>query len=107
MIHLTANAIEEIKRRLASRPASGAVRIGVQPGGCAGTKYLVEIVDGLGEDDHVCEQDGVRILCAAADLERISGLTVDWVEAIVGGGFHYDNPNATTRCACGQSFDTK
>ena len=83
------------------------MRVGVQSGGCAGTKYVIEFTGVQGEDDQVFEQDGLRVLCDTAALPSLDGLRVDYVEAIVGGGFQYDNPNAANNCACGQSFDTE
>jgi iron-sulfur cluster assembly protein len=104
VIHLSDNAVRELGRRLAGGPGGAAVRVGLRPGGCAGAKYVVEIVAERGEDECVFEQDGLPVLCAASDLPHLDGLRVDYVEAIVGGGFQFDNPNAVTRCACGQSF---
>ena len=105
MITLTDNAIREFVRQLAAGNKSDhAVRFALRPGGCAGTKYLVEFAAEQGEDDHVFEQGGLRVLCDAASLPILDGLQVDYVEALVGGGFQFVNPNAATRCACGESF---
>lgn len=107
MITLTDNAIREYKRQLSADDKSGhAVRFGLRPGGCAGTKYLIEFTTTLGDDDHVFEQDGLRVVCDAISLTSLRGLRVDFVEALVGGGFQYQNPNATINCNCGKSFGT-
>ena len=108
MIFLSEIAIREFKRRLAAADdTSYAIRFGLKPGGCAGTKVFVEITSDHGDDDQVFEQGGLRILCDPISLTSLNGLKVDFVEALVGGGFQYDNPNAALICACGQSFDTE
>ncbi len=107
MITLTTSAIREFKRRMtAANQADHAVRIGVRSGGCAGTKYVVEFTTDQGDDDCVFEQGGLRILCDPIALTSLDGLKVDFVEALVGGGFQYDNPRAVLQCGCGKSFDT-
>lgn len=105
VITLSENALQEFARRLADENKSGhAIRFGLRSGGCAGTKYLVEFTTEEQDDDHVFEQGGLRILCDPVSLASLQGLRVDYVEALMGGGFQYDNPNASTRCACGDSF---
>ncbi|MEE4376775.1 MAG: iron-sulfur cluster assembly accessory protein, partial [Candidatus Competibacteraceae bacterium] len=34
----------------------------------------------------------------------LEGVKVDFVETIEGSGFQFQNPNAASTCACGQSF---
>jgi iron-sulfur cluster assembly protein len=105
VITLSESALQEFARRLADENKSGhAIRFGLRPGGCAGTKYLVEFTIEEQDNDHVFEQGGLRVLCDPISLSSLSGLQVDYVEALMGGGFRYDNPNATTKCACGDSF---
>ncbi len=108
MITLSESAIQEFKRQLAAeRKSDHAIRFGLRPGGCAGTKYLVEFTTDHREDDHGFEQGGVLVLCASSALPSLNGLKVDYVEALMGGGFRYENPNAAKNCACGDSFDPK
>lgn len=107
MITLSETAIREFKRQLAAEQKSGhAIRFGLRPGGCAGTKYLVEFTSVPRDDDLAFEQGGLRVLCDCRALASLNGLKVDYVEALMGGGFRYENPNATKNCACGDSFDT-
>ena len=39
-------------------------------------------------------------------LPQLDGAQIDYVNALMGGGFVVQNPNATKTCSCGQSFDT-
>jgi iron-sulfur cluster assembly protein len=108
MITLTEAAQRECDRRLGtSDPALRVVRIGLRPGGCAGTKYVVECGAAEGPDDHVFEQGSLRVLCDPASLPSLDGLQIDFVAALMGGGFRFANPQAATSCACGDSFATR
>jgi hypothetical protein len=36
----------------------------------------------------------------------LKGVTIDFVDSLIGGGFRIDNPNAVSSCGCGSSFRT-
>jgi len=36
--------------------------------------------------------------------EHLVGMTIDFVVALEGSGFTFDNPNAKASCGCGKSF---
>ena len=105
MVTLTENAASEIRRQLSgleSGPES--VRIGVTEGGCAGTKYVVQPGAAKVGGDVVFAQQGLAVLCDRTVLDLIDGLRIDFVKALMGGGFKFENPNAGRTCGCGASF---
>ena len=105
MVTITENAANEIKRQLAAAGGAQAnVRVGVEAGGCSGTKYV--IMPGAAKLPHDLEsnQFGLTVLCDPVSLTSIEGLKVDFVDALMGGGFQYDNPRAARSCGCGASF---
>ncbi len=106
MITFTPSAIAQWRREhpAADGPHGACVVVSVAAGGCAGLKYVLTAVPEPRPGDHVFALDGFRAACAAADLPRLDGLVVDYVEAMVGGGYRFDNPNAGRSCGCGQSF---
>lgn len=113
MITFTPEAVEQWQREHPEPLAAGghAVRISLVSGGCAGLKYVLEAVAGPGEGDHVFAQPGseavsggLAVYCPAGDLPRLDGLRVDYVDAMVGGGYRFENPNAGRSCGCGASF---
>lgn len=55
-------------------------------------------------DDAVFEQSGVRLVCDPKSLLYVFGLTLDFSDALIGGGFKFGNPNAESTCGCGSSF---
>lgn len=105
MIHLTDSAINAVRNAIkgASEPVQG-LRIKVETGGCAGNKYLMGLVKTPDESDEVVERDGVKVFVENASRDLLAGITIDFVVAIEGAGFTFDNPNATHSCSCGKSF---
>jgi iron-sulfur cluster assembly protein len=105
MVTLSENAAQEIKRLLTAAGDDGAtVRLGLESGGCAGTKYV--ITPGAAEQPHddKSNQFGLTVLCDPISLTSLTGLKVDFVDALMGGGFKFDNPQAAGSCGCGASF---
>ena len=105
MIHLTDSALNAVRNAIAgaAEPANG-LRIMVEAGGCAGLKYNMGLVEKPDPDDTVVERDGVRVFIDMASHEHIAGTTIDFVVALEGSGFTFDNPNAKASCGCGKSF---
>jgi iron-sulfur cluster assembly protein len=80
------------------------VRLSVVEGGCAGLRYVLEAAPAPAPGDIEVPHDGLLVTCAPADLPRLQGLRVDYVDAMVGGGYRFENPNAGRTCGCGESF---
>ena len=83
-----------------------ALRVFVSPGGCSGLSYGMSFEDAPGDDDMIVEREGVRLVVDEVSLMYVQGSEIDYVDALMGGGFTVYNPNAVRSCACGHSFDT-
>ncbi|MCK8784993.1 iron-sulfur cluster assembly accessory protein [Roseomonas sp. NAR14] len=105
MIELTDSAISAVRTALerSGTPDAG-LRVMVQAGGCAGFKYMLGIVEQPDPNDLVLEKDGVRIFVEPSSEPHLKGTRVDFVVALEGSGFAFDNPNAASKCSCGKSF---
>ena len=105
MINLTDSAMDAVRTAIsgATDPVGG-LRIMVETGGCAGYKYMMGLVDKADPDDTVIERDGVKVFVDTQSHELLNGTTIDFVVALEGSGFTFDNPNATSSCSCGKSF---
>lgn len=104
MITLTDAAAAEVRRRLDAAGGPAVVRVGLKPGGCAGTKHVVEVGAPLGPDDAVARHDGFVVAWDREAAPLLQGLVLDWVEALMGGGWRFANPQAAVTCGCGESF---
>ncbi len=82
-----------------------ALRIAVQPGGCAGLRYNLFFDDRTLDGDLTTEFGGVNLTVDRMSAPYIQGATIDFVDTIEKQGFTIDNPNATGSCACGDSFN--
>jgi iron-sulfur cluster insertion protein len=81
------------------------LRVRVTAGGCSGFTYDLSFADGPGEDDAVIEAaDGVRVLVDPVSAPIVRGSTLEFNDALLGGGLKMLNPQATHECACGDSF---
>lgn len=105
MIELTEGAISAVRAAIAGAPAPvQGLRIMVEAGGCAGFKYVMGLVAEAAPDDIAIERDGVTVFVDPASGPYLAGTTVDFVVAVEGSGFTFNNPNAGSRCSCGKSF---
>ncbi|MEJ4113349.1 iron-sulfur cluster insertion protein ErpA [Corynebacterium kroppenstedtii] len=82
-----------------------ALRIAVQPGGCAGLRYQLFFDDRTLDGDLVDDFDGVKLVVDRMSAPYLAGATIDFADTIEQQGFTIDNPNAQGSCACGDSFN--
>ena len=109
------------------------LRVGVKGGGCSGFSYILDLTEVQKDSDELWEfhyrssEDGksvtcveggqgaavataepgaftVRVVCDPKSYLYLNGTTIDFKDEIMGRGFVFSNPNATTTCGCGSSF---
>lgn len=107
MVNLTPAAAEKLSGIMSQKGMADthALRVFVKGGGCGGMQYGMTF-DEKREGDEVYEQHGLRVLVDSTSLFYIDGANIDYVDNLMGGGFHIDNPQATSACGCGSSFRT-
>lgn len=98
----TATAVERFIKG-AAEPVAG-LRIAISGGGCSGFQYGMSLEEAKSEDDVVVEVGAVTLLVDPLSAPLLEGVTVDYVESLSGSGFKFENPNASSGCACGSSF---
>jgi iron-sulfur cluster assembly accessory protein len=81
------------------------LRITVEPGGCAGLRYKLEFDDRSQDGDLDVGFGGVTLTVDRMSAPYLQDAQIDFVDALTGGGFTINNPNATGSCACGDSFN--
>ena len=108
MITFTDTGAQKVKEFLASQNADVAtsgLRVGVRGGGCSGFSYSLDLVeDEPAESDEILESHGVKILCDMKSYLYLNGVEIDFKDEVMGRGFVFKNPNATSTCGCGSSF---
>jgi iron-sulfur cluster assembly protein len=102
-IQLTKTAADRVRRFVENEGGIG-LRLGVKKTGCSGWAYTVDLARDIAADDVVFEQDDVKVVVAPDSLAFLDGSTVDFRSEGLGSAFHFDNPNVTEQCGCGESF---
>ncbi len=111
-IGLTATAASKVtellEREVSAAPDEHAgkeyaLRVAVQPGGCAGLRYALYFDDRKLDDDRVVTAHGVEIRVDKMSAPYLSGAEIDYVDGLQQSGFTINNPNAKGTCACGDS----
>src|SRR6202022_2982895 len=93
-ISLTPNAIAKVKGIMAQQnPAPAGLRVGVVGGGCSGFSYSLQFDTSAGMMDKVFDMDGLKVFVDATSIMYLNGCRVDYVEALEGAGFKFENPN--------------
>lgn len=105
LVRITDAAAAKIRELLQKqgRP-NGVLRIAVVGGGCSGLQYKMDLQEGPANRDFLVESKGVRVVVDPKSALYVSGSELDFVDALMGGGFKVKNPNATNTCSCGESF---
>jgi iron-sulfur cluster insertion protein len=105
-ISVTESAASKIKDLLTEEGKSDSgLRVFVQGGGCSGFQYGLMIEENGGVGDQTFESNGIKLYVDPVSLSYLKGAEVDFVDTITGGGFTIKNPNATSTCGCGSSFN--
>ena len=50
------------------------------------------------------ERSGLRVLVDPKSAPIVAGSTIEFLDAMLGGGFKVNNPQAVSECSCGESF---
>lgn len=94
-------------RQLAEKEGrpDAALRVRVLAGGCSGFTYELSFAEAPDDGDAVVDgPDGFRVLIDPASQPIVRGSTLDFDDALLGGGLKMLNPQAKHECACGDSF---
>jgi iron-sulfur cluster assembly accessory protein len=80
----------------------------VKGGGCNGLKYSVEsLEDEVGKFDEVVDFTDFKLVVCGKSLMYILGTHITWKEDEFGSSIHFENPNADSKCGCGETFNIK
>lgn len=107
VVVLTELAAREVKTIIASQELDAdkvRLRVGVKGGGCSGFSYLLDLTETQKDSDELFEQHGVKIIIDPKSMLYLAGVIVDFKDEIMGRGFVFNNPNASSSCGCGSSF---
>ncbi len=106
-IELTETAAREIESIVKQQELDAEnvhLRVGVKGGGCSGFSYVLDLTEQHRDNDEVFDQNGIKVVCDPKSYLYLNGTTIDFKDEVMGRGFVFSNPNATSTCGCGSSF---
>ncbi len=80
------------------------LRVSVVGGGCSGLSYKMDFDNQSKPMDQVFEDKGIKVVTDLKSFLYLVNTTLDFTDGLNGKGFHFNNPNASRSCACGESF---
>ncbi len=108
-ISLTERAASKIRDLISEEPEDevSVLRIAVQGGGCSGFQYALGFDRGAQDGDHELVQHGVTVVVDPYSAPYLQGASIDYLDSITESGFKIENPNASSACGCGHSFQVE
>ena len=106
-IELTERAAKEVGTIMKDQkldPEKTFLRLGVKGGGCSGFSYTLDLTENRQESDESWDINGVKVICDPKSQIYLDGISLDFKDEVMGRGFVFNNPNATSTCGCGSSF---
>lgn len=132
-VTVTENAAREIFSIVKDQeldPEKIRLRVGVKGGGCSGFSYLLDLTETQKDTDELweytypvaktpaAEANGagavavaqqsdtftLRVICDPKSYLYLNNTVIDFKDELMGRGFVFNNPNATSSCGCGSSF---
>jgi iron-sulfur cluster assembly protein len=106
IVALTERAAGKILSLMAEEPAGEAsvLRVAVQGGGCSGFEYALGFDRAALEGDLESSSHGVDVVVDPFSAPYLRGASIDYLETIQESGFKIENPNVSSACGCGHSF---
>ena len=108
VVSLTERAAAKIKQLMAEEPDEelNVLRVAVQGGGCSGFEYALGFDRGSQEGDSEVAMHGVTVVVDPFSAPYLAGSEIDFLDGLQASGFAINNPNVTSSCGCGHSFQT-
>ena len=80
------------------------MRVSVEAGGCSGLQYKYELTYQTLPDDLVITKDNVSVYIDPKSAQFMQNSKINFVEELGASYFEITNPNASSKCGCGNSF---
>jgi iron-sulfur cluster assembly accessory protein len=104
LIQLTASAGQKIASLIERDGEGPFLRCRVAGGGCNGLSYKIKLTADSKPGDILVYSAGAAVLIDPKSALYLRGTELDYSNNMIGGGFKFSNPNATSSCSCGESF---
>ena len=109
LLSITPTAAAKIRELMAEEPDGDTMvlRVAIQGGGCSGFQYGLGFDTEAAEGDRKLSLEGVNVVVDPHSIPYLQGATIDFLTGLQESGFKIDNPNASSSCGCGHSFQVE
>jgi iron-sulfur cluster assembly protein len=109
IITLTPAAIGHIKKVMSQHQNAVGFRLSLKQTGCSGYMYMPAVIETIKPDDIEIDIDeAFKVYLEPSCVDKIRGTEIDFVTKDLGmQQLQFNNPNATSLCGCGESFNLK
>ena len=107
MIYVSDKAKKKVESLMQEKGIAGKdyfLRVSVVGGGCSGLSYKMDFDNETKPNDQVFEDNGLKVVTDMKSFLYLINTTLDFSDGFSGKGFHFNNPNASRSCGCGESF---
>jgi iron-sulfur cluster assembly protein len=104
VLKVCSKTIQHFQRTL-TETSKQSIFISVKGGGCNGFKYHIEPTNNIAtKGDETLIIDDVNIIVCGSSLLHLLGTELKWNSNVMGTGITFENPNASGKCGCGETF---
>ena len=104
IVSLTPAAAAKIRDLMAGEEDVSVLRVAIEGGGCSGFQYGLGFDRGAQEGDHEFDCEGVKVVVDPFSAPYLQGASIDFLDGLQESGFKIENPNVSSACGCGHSF---
>ena len=104
---VTEAAAAKIKQLMSDEEDVSVLRVAIQGGGCSGFQYGLGFDRGAVEGDVEFELHGVQVVVDPFSAPYLQGASIDFLNGLQESGFKIENPNVSSACGCGHSFQVE
>ncbi len=105
-VSMTDNALEYVRKQLASSVDAKGILLGIKKSGCSGFKYDLQLAKKLdGKEKTIQLSDDITLYVTSEALPYVNGTQIDYTKVGLNSSMVFNNPNAKDECGCGESFN--
>jgi iron-sulfur cluster assembly accessory protein len=100
------DAAKEYLQTICKQEEQHYVHLSVSGGGCAGFSYKWDFTQAPEQDDEIIDITITdKLVIDATSIMYLLGMEIDYKQELYGSMLHIKNPNVTSSCGCGESFN--
>jgi iron-sulfur cluster assembly protein len=104
MIEITPAAMTEVIRMMSLGAVDTNLYLTLGTGGCEQFYYQLSLTTVTNQTDLTIQVGDFQVSIDSQYSQYLKNLQIDFSQDLMGGGFRFQNPQATKVCGCGNAF---